>query len=271
MNLNRRSFFLVTGLAGATGLLAACGGGTAGTSSVASASAVAAGGDISQLVAINEQDRTTLQAGGTLTLAVPTLGPNFNVATATGYTTSNLNVMAAVNTATVSGLWRTNALGEYSVNPDYCTAYEASLTDGVQTISIKLNPNAKFNDGTPIDIKALQVTHKTLTADGYDIVDSGAYVHIASIEEDGDPFSVKVTMSEPYFPIEGHFQRGPAGHHQQRLPLWPLQGRKLGFRPEGTHRRPQRELVGRQAPAGAHYLPPDGNLSSPRCLPQRRN
>ncbi|WP_237207904.1 ABC transporter family substrate-binding protein [Rothia nasimurium] len=208
MNLNRRSFFLVTGLAGATGLLAACGGGTAGTSSAASASAVAAGGDISQLVAINEQDRTTLQAGGTLTLAVPTLGPNFNVATATGYTTSNLNVMAAVNTATVSGLWRTNALGEYSVNPDYCTAYEASLTDGVQTISIKLNPNAKFNDGTPIDIKALQVTHKTLTTEGYDIVDSGAYVHIASIEEDGDPFSVKVTMSEPYFPIEGLFGTG---------------------------------------------------------------
>ncbi|MDY3048207.1 MAG: ABC transporter family substrate-binding protein [Rothia sp. (in: high G+C Gram-positive bacteria)] len=207
LNLNRRSFFLISGLGGAGLLLSACGGGSQ-SSSAASASALGSGDDIAQLISINEQDRANLQAGGSLNLAVATLGPNFNVATQTGYTTSNLNVMAAVNTATVSGLWQTNALGEYSINPDYCTAYEASETDGVQTISIKLNPEAKFNDGTPLDIKALQVTHKTLTEEGYNIVDPGVYAHIASIEEDGDPFSVKVTMTEPYYPIEGLFGTG---------------------------------------------------------------
>lgn len=202
INFNRRSFFIVSDVAGMTGLLAACGG-NINTSSAETGSALTSGNDISKLVAINEHDRADLQQGGILSLAVATLGPNFNVATATGYTTSNLNVMAAVNTATVSGLWKTNALGEYSVNTDYCTSFEASETDGVQTISIKLNPEAEFNDGTPGDIKVLQATHKTLAEEGYDIVDPGAYVHIASIEEDGDAFSVKVTMSEPYYPIEG--------------------------------------------------------------------
>lgn len=124
-------------------------GGNSNTSSAETGSALISGDDISKLVAINEHDRADLQTGGVLNLAVATLGPNFNVATQTGYTTSNLNVMAAVNTATVSGLWKTNALGEYSINTDYCTAYEASETDSVQTIAIKLNPQAKFNDGTP--------------------------------------------------------------------------------------------------------------------------
>ena len=207
INLNRRSFFIVSGVAGMTGLLAACGG-NSNTSSAETGSALTSGSDISKLVAINEHDRADLQTGGVLNLAVATLGPNFNVATQAGYTTSNLNVMAAVNTATVSGLWKTNALGEYSINTDYCTAYEASETDGVQTISIKLNPQAKFNDGTPVDVKALQVTHKTLTEEGYNIVDPGVYAHIASIEEDGDAFSVKITMAEPYYPIEGLFGTG---------------------------------------------------------------
>lgn len=208
INLNRRSFFVVSGLAGVTGLLAACGGGSGNTTSAETGAALGAGDDISQLISINERDRSELQAGGTLALAALDLGPNFNVATQTGYTTSNLNVMAAVNTATVSGLWKSNATGEYSINTDYCLSYESTETDGVQTIAIKLNPEAKFNDGTPIDIKALQVTHKTLTEEGYNIVDPGVYAHIASIEEDGDAFSVKVTMTEPYYPLEGLFGTG---------------------------------------------------------------
>lgn len=170
ITLNRRSFFTVSGIAGMTGLLAACGS-NSNTSSVE-----------------------------------------------TGYTTSNLNVMAALNTATVSGLWKTNALGECSINTDYCTAYETSEIDGVQTISIKLNPQAKFNDDTPVGVKALQVTHKTLTEEGYNIVDPGVYAHIASIEEDGDAFSVKITMTEPYYPIEGLFGTGlvPPRHGRPR-------------------------------------------------------
>lgn len=80
INLNRRSFFIFSGVAGVTGLLAACGG-NSNTSSAETGSALTSGDDISKLVAINEHDRVDQQTGGVPNLAVATLGPNFNVAT----------------------------------------------------------------------------------------------------------------------------------------------------------------------------------------------
>lgn len=207
-HFNRRIFLMGTGALGLTGLLAACGG-SGGGSAAANASGLAAGADISQLIDINEQARENLQQGGTLTLPVASMGPNFNVATLTGYVTATLQIMSAVNVPTNSGIWKTDFTGNSVLNKDYCTDYTVEEENGVQVIKLKLNPQAKFNDGTPFDIKVIETTHKVMTGgEDYQIVDTGVYQYIDKIEEDGDPFSVKVTLNTTYYPAEAFFGTG---------------------------------------------------------------
>ena len=70
-----------------------------------------------------------------------------------------------------------------------------------------LNPQAKFNDGTPVDVKALQTTWKTQQkADGeYNIVSSDIYGYVESVEAEEDNFHVKVTFSKPFYPLNALF------------------------------------------------------------------
>ncbi|MFC2656216.1 MAG: ABC transporter family substrate-binding protein, partial [Rothia dentocariosa] len=74
-------------------------------------------------------------------------------------------------------------------------------------VKIVLNPQAKFNDGTPIDVKALQATWKTQQkADGeYNIVASDIYGYVESVEAEEDNFHVKVTFSKPFYPLNALF------------------------------------------------------------------
>ena len=106
-----------------------------------------------------------------------------------------------------SGIWQSDFEGNPSVNPDFCESYESETVDGVQTIRVKLNSKAKFNDGTPIDIESLRTSWNVFksTEGDYNIVTSGMYEFIESIEEDGDTFSAVVTMKQPYYPADNLF------------------------------------------------------------------
>lgn len=154
--LNRRTLLWGTGILGTTGLLTACGGSSGNTTSAASASMAAAGDEVK--VEINEQDVANLQQGGTLTLPVSTIGPDFNITSQNGNAADNALVLSTTHANMATGLWQSDFVGEDTVNPAFCESYEAETVDGVQTIRIKLNPDAKFNDGTPIDIEALRTS-----------------------------------------------------------------------------------------------------------------
>ncbi len=196
--LGRRQLLLGTGAASLAALLSACGSGQPQGTSAATATL-----DASQLAAqINPQDRSSLQQGGELNLPVGNLGPVFNTSNQNGNTADTGLVMSTMATNLASGLWASTSEGKTSINPDFCESYEAQTVDGVQTIRIKLNPKAKFNDGRAIDIESLRATWTALrgTTEDYQIVSSGAYGFIESIEEDGDAFSAVVTMSRPYYP-----------------------------------------------------------------------
>ena len=96
------------------------------------------------------------------------------------------------------------------MNEDYVTEYKAQTVDGVQTVTFKINPKAAFNDGTPIDVNAVKSyqTIYTAAASGsdYQITPSPIWEQVASVEAvDGDTRHVKVTMSKPWYPIEGSF------------------------------------------------------------------
>ena len=203
--LNRRTLLTGTVALGTVGLLAACGGNSSKTES----NALSAGDDLSKAVSYNEKDRSALKNGGELRLSADGIGPNFNILNTNGYTAGNLNIQAAINSSFTGGYYA-DFRGEGHMNEDYVTEYKAQTVDGVQTVTFKINPKAVFNDGTPIDVNAVKSyqTIYTAAASGsdYQITPSPIWEQVASVESvDGDDRHVKITMSKPWYPIEGSF------------------------------------------------------------------
>ncbi|MDO4916615.1 MAG: ABC transporter family substrate-binding protein [Rothia sp. (in: high G+C Gram-positive bacteria)] len=209
---NRRTLLAGSSAAGLVGMLAACGGNKGGGASNAeSASALGVGEDIAKLVSVNPKERSELKEGGELKLPLNQIGPDFNMASQNGNSSYTAQLISAISPITTTGLWVSDYEGTWTPNKDFCESFQEELSDGVQTLKIKLNPKAKFNDGTAIDIKALQATTEILRDgldNGFNIVDAGPHAFIKSVEEDGDPYTVKVTMTQPYYPIADVFGSG---------------------------------------------------------------
>ena len=202
MSLNRRTLLTGAVALGTVGLLAACGGNKKNETN----SALGAGDDISKAVSFNPKDRSELKEGGELRLAFTGIPENFNPFNTNGYTSGSITIQAAMNSAYAGG-YKYDYTGKPSLNTDYITEYKAETKNGVQTVTFKINPKAKFNDGTPIDIESVRAAHKIFTAPAgeYQITDAPMWKQVRSVEEDGDKFSVKVTMEKPYYPIDGGF------------------------------------------------------------------
>ena len=202
MSLNRRTLLTGAVALGTVGLLAACGGNKKNETN----SALGAGDDISKAVSFNPKDRSELKEGGELRLAFEGIPKNFNPFNTNGYTSGAIAIQAAMNSAYAGG-YKYDYTGKPSLNTDYITEYKAETKNGVQTVTFKINPQAKFNDGTPIDIESVRAAHRIFTAPAgeYQVTDAPMWKQVKSVEENGDKFSVKVTMEKPYYPIDGGF------------------------------------------------------------------
>ena len=202
MSINRRTLLTGAVALGTVGLLAACGGNKKNETN----SALGAGDDISKAVSFNPKDRSELKEGGELRLAFNGIPENFNPFNTNGYTSGSIAIQAAMNSAYAGG-YKYDYTGKPSLNTDYVTEYKAETKNGVQTVTFKINPKAKFNDGTPIDIESVRAAHKIFTAPAgeYQVTDAPMWKQVKSVEENGDKFSVKVTMEKPYYPIDGGF------------------------------------------------------------------
>ena len=202
MSINRRTLLTGAVALGTVGLLAACGGNKKNETN----SALGAGDDISKAVSFNPKDRSELKEGGELRLAFEGIPKNFNPFNTNGYTSGAIAIQAAMNSAYAGG-YKYDYTGKPSLNTDYITEYKAETKNGVQTVTFKINPKAKFNDGTPIDIESVRAAHRIFTAPAgeYQVTDAPMWKQVKSVEEDGDKFSVKVTMEKPYYPIDGGF------------------------------------------------------------------
>ena len=202
MSINRRTLLTGAVALGTVGLLAACGGNKKNETN----SALGAGDDIPKAVSFNPKDRSELKEGGELRLAFEGIPKNFNPFNTNGYTSGAIAIQAAMNSAYAGG-YKYDYTGKPSLNTDYITEYKAETKNGVQTVTFKINPKAKFNDGTPIDIESVRAAHKIFTAPAgeYQVTDAPMWKQVKSVEENGDKFSVKVTMEKPYYPIDGGF------------------------------------------------------------------
>ncbi|WP_018552668.1 MULTISPECIES: ABC transporter family substrate-binding protein [unclassified Streptomyces] len=99
------------------------------------------------------------------------------------------NVNATLTAARVWGWYNADAItyspaGEVQYNPDYYSDVKVDVEGGNQKVTLTINPKAAFNDGTPIDWRAIEATWKAnngsdkefaaSSTDGYDKITSVA-------------------------------------------------------------------------------------------------
>ncbi|MDQ0730337.1 ABC transporter family substrate-binding protein [Arthrobacter sp. B1I2] len=190
--------------------LTACGGG--GASGPETAKGQESGSDLSKLISINEKPAADLQQGGKITLPLGNIGPDFNGFSNNGNSADNSALQVpmnpvAMNSGGMGGCWKVDFKGKITPNTDFCESVDSEVKDGKQTITIKVNPKATYNDGTPIDVKAFKNTWNILKSPdaGYDIVSSGAYEFVESVEAGSSDKEVIVKTSRPVFPVDSLF------------------------------------------------------------------
>ncbi len=186
--------------------LTACGGGGAASGPEAG-KGQEAGSDLGKLVSINAKDAKDLQPGGTVTLPLGNIGPNFNGFSNDGNSADNTALHRPIDGAGTWGCWNYDFDGTATVNKDFCEEFNSDVKDGKQTITIKVNEKAVYNDGTPIDVKAFENTWNMLKGENpdIDIVSSGAYEFVDSVKAGANDKEVIVTTSQPVYPLDALF------------------------------------------------------------------
>jgi len=186
--------------------LTACGGG--GTpSGPETGKGQESGSDLSKLISVNEKPAADLEQGGKVTLPLGSIGPDFNGFSNNGNSGDNTALHRPIDGAATWGCWNIDFDGKVTPNPDFCEEVKNEVTDGKQTITIKVNDKATYNDGTPIDVKAFQNTWNILKSPdaGYDIVTSGNYGFVESVEAGSSDKEVIVKTSQPVYPLDSLF------------------------------------------------------------------
>jgi len=183
--------------------LSACGKGSGSNASDGPAEGTSSY-DLDDVYDINEQPRENLQEGGQLTLPVGGMGPNWNVAAVDGYYGSTLDILETLQNIST---WTYDPLGQPILNEDYFLSAEEEITDdGTQLLHFTLNPEARWNDGTPIDFYTYEHTVKMNQDEDFDAVASALFRRAESIDMGEDEWSFTLTMAEIQKPHVDFFE-----------------------------------------------------------------
>jgi peptide/nickel transport system substrate-binding protein len=150
----------------------------------------------------NPQPRENIRDGGTLTLPIGRLGPNFNYLHVDGNTVDVSLVMNWI----APRLWEYTPSGGVAPNENYLLSFEL-VSESPQVVKFVLNPQAKWNDGTPIDWTTFDTVWKTQRGgdDRYSPAATAGYESIASVAKGDEDNEVIVTFEQPFYPIEALF------------------------------------------------------------------
>ncbi|XAS64022.1 ABC transporter family substrate-binding protein [Micrococcaceae bacterium Sec5.8] len=186
--------------------LTACGGG-GGSTGPAAEKAQESGSDLAKLISVNEKPAADLQQGGTVTLPLGNIGPDFNGFSNNGNSADNTALHRPIDEAGTWGCWNFDFEGTATPNKNFCEDVKSEVKDGKQTITIKVNEKATYNDGTPIDVKTFENTWNMLKGENKDIdvVSSGAYEFVESVKAGSSDKEVIVTTTQPVFPLDALF------------------------------------------------------------------
>lgn len=198
MRPSRRGAGLVA-LAAATALvLSACGGGGGGGTAgdVTGGTPPQAGNDI------NPVGYDQVRDGGDFFWSIDSLPPQYNRLQLDGTERDTADVMDSMLPMIMKG----DVKSFYQPDPNYLESAELTSTDP-QVVTYKLNPNAKWNSGRPIDWTDFEAQRKALNGSNPAFVVSSTtgYDVISSVTQGATPQEVVVTYSAKFADWRGNF------------------------------------------------------------------
>lgn len=151
----------------------------------------------------NPQPRENIKDGGSFTTAI-------------GEITPNMNSWAASMTTDTATIWNWyNPMmtyftpeGEFKVDKNYLVDMPTVSKDGAYKVTYHLHPNAKYNNGDPIDWKSFEAAWKAcgeVTPDDYECNSTDGYKEIKSVTKGKDDKEVIVEFKAPYVWWQGLF------------------------------------------------------------------
>ncbi|HEY8300732.1 MAG TPA: ABC transporter family substrate-binding protein [Jatrophihabitans sp.] len=179
------------------------GGGSGNTSSNGSSSTPSSapstnsGGGTSGLVAqdINPQPVSKLKQGGTIVWGLDQFSTQWNYNQTDGPESSTANVMDAIMPIPFVSDSKANV----TPNPDYVTS-AAQTSASPQTIELKLNPKAKWSDGSSITEADYAATWKANNGKNkaYQVASSTGFDQVASVTQGKNKFDVIIKFAKPF-------------------------------------------------------------------------
>jgi peptide/nickel transport system substrate-binding protein len=139
--------------------------------------------------------RSQLKTGGKITWSISQTIPNFNYYELDGTLLDNINILNAL----LPRPYHFSPSGVPSVNTDYYTSI-TKTSDSPLTIDYKINPKAKWSDGTPVTWEDLESLWKATNgkAPGYTISGSQGWENIASVTKGANDQEAIVKFSKHY-------------------------------------------------------------------------
>ena len=183
--------------------LSGCGsGGPSGTKGKGTAAPSATGNEV------DLTDRDQLTEGGTLRWPIGQLPANFNTAQLDGSLADGAAVMGGL----IGSPFNFDAAGQPVLATDYVSSAELTATVPKQVVTYRINPEAKWYDGTSISWVDFEAQWKARngTNPAFRVASTQGYDKIESVARGSDDREVVVTFGQPYADWKGLFGLYPA-------------------------------------------------------------
>lgn len=143
-----------------------------------------------------------VEDGGDLNLAVSALPVNFNIYQIDGNESDTNDIVET----TLGGPFKIDESGVPIVDENYASSAEVTSEDP-QVVEIKLNPDAVWEDGTPITVADYEATWLANNGSNEEFINvsTAGWDQIESIEQGDDEYHVVVTFSSIYADWQGLF------------------------------------------------------------------
>ncbi len=153
------------------------------------------GATAEKLIDVNATPRDQVKDGGTLRWPLDQFSSQWNYNHLDGITSATYDVMWAMMPIPFIA----DEKAEVSADPDYVSSFD--VTDsGTQVVTLKLNPKAKWSDGTAITWEDYEAQWQALRGKDpdYSIASSTGYERIGSVKRGADEFEVVITFERPF-------------------------------------------------------------------------
>lgn len=201
----KKKAFAVVAVAASVAMIAACsssGSGKSGNgkSDAAQPPSKSSNNAVNQM---NAMPRSGLKQGGKMTWAISQVIPNFNYYNVNGTLLDTINILNAIE----PNPFHFNAAGDPSVDTDYFTSIK-KIKSSPQTIEYKINPKAKWSDGSALSYQDMQSLWKSTNGANakFSISGSQGWDQISSVNKGTDDQDVIVTFKTPYTDWQSLFQ-----------------------------------------------------------------